>query len=96
MAISTIIIVLISLIVTFIAIRCALIAPSLDLSTRIISVLCFLPVSFFSLYGFAASFEKGENYIYWRMSYIVIFSICLFTISRLLFIKKDKTKIDEK
>jgi MFS-type transporter involved in bile tolerance (Atg22 family) len=95
MNISTIIIVLVSIILTSIGIRCTLIAPRLKFITRLISVLFFIPISLFSIFGYLASFEHSENNIYWRILYIVIFISSISAITRLV-LKKRQAKTKKK
>lgn len=73
-----------------------LIAPRDNFYTRLVSLLFFIPVGLFSILGIIASFESGENHIYWRVFYFIVFTGSIWIISRLFLMKKvQKTNINK-
>lgn len=88
MSLPIIIILSVIFMTTVVAIRCTILAPRLTILVRLLSVFFLIPVSLFFLFGFLASFEPGDNHIYFKVTYLFLFISSLLAIGRLIFIKK--------
>ena len=69
-------------------------APLMRRAARIVTALILSPVALFSIYGFMASMEPGDLNLPWRAVYPVVFLSCASAITRLVFARTQRDRIE--
>ena len=81
----------IGLVIVVAATAVVVMASRLGTLIRIVAALPFFALACFCLFGFAASFEPGDNHVIWRVLYAVVFLACISALGRLVLVKRQKS-----